>query len=489
MRGKVIYRGQVQLANGDRTLDIPLNDAPSGILHVTLFDDKREPRCERLVFIRSEDQLRIAVLKHKSEFNPREKVDITLMVMDQQDNPVEGNFSLAVSDRDLVNNAADFQSGIITNLLLSSDLAGRVEKPEYYFDENNQDADEALDYLLMTQGWRRFVWNDVLNENRLEIQHPIQKNLSVHGKITKELFDRPLKDLPVTLTVLSEFNDVFVTRTNNRGRYFFDLPDYEDTIQVEITARRKNGKKNLVIYIDDNNLPETELIYSSYSRDMIVRGTNRFKPPPEEVIDTMQEVTEGIYHSADFVLEVTDEMRTYGSVLEMIQGRIPGVMVTGNSVLIRGPSTFLGSNEPLYLIDNIPVDVSAVQSMSPMDVERIEVLKGPSAAIYGVRGANGVIAIFTRRGRYMIKGILKFEMLGYHKPREFYSPKYGTQFDDLVEDYRTTLYWDPDIRTDTTGFAQISFYCSDISSTFHLTVEGISTEGKIGSNEKIIQVQ
>ncbi|KPL13082.1 MAG: hypothetical protein AMS26_15600 [Bacteroides sp. SM23_62] len=489
IRGKVIHMGQARLANGAKTLDIPLNNVPSGILHITLFDDQREPRCERLVFIRSEDLLRIAVLKQKSEFKTREKVDITLMVMDQHDKPVAGSFSLAVSDRDLVNNAADFQSGIITDLLLSSDLAGRIEKPEYYFDENNQDADKALDNLLLTQGWRRFVWNDVMNENNLEINYPIQKGLSVHGRITKELFDRPLKDLPVTLNVLSEFNDIFVTRTNNRGRYSFDLPDYEDTIQVEITARRKNGKKNLVIYIDDNDLPETEQIFSSYSRDMIVRGTNRFKPVPEEEIDTMQVVTKGIYHTADYVLEVTDEMRTYSTVLDMIQGRIPGVMVSGNSVLIRGPSSLLGSNEPLYLIDNIPVDVSAVQSMNPMDVERIEVLKGPSAAIYGVRGANGVIAIFTIRGRFMIKGILKFDMLGYHRPREFYSPKYGTQFDDLVEDYRSTLYWDPNIRTDSTGLAQISFYCSDISSTFHIVVEGISTEGKIGSNEKIIQVQ
>ncbi len=489
MRGRLVHMEQVRLANGSTTLNIPLDDVPSGVLHITLFDEQREPRCERLVFVRSEDLLRIAVLKQKSEFKPREKVDISLMVMDQQDHPVAGNFSLAVSDRDLANNAADFQSGIVTSLLLSSDLLGRIEKPEYYFDENNQDADEALDCLLLTQGWRRFIWDDVINEHSLDIQYPIQKGLAINGRITKELFDRPLKDLPVTLTILSEFNDIFTTRTNNRGRYSFDLPDYEDTIQVEITARRKNGRKNLVIYVDDNDLPETEQIFSSYSRDMIVRGTNRFKPAPEEEIDTMQVVTKGIYHTADYVLEVTDEMRTYSSVLDMIQGRIPGVMVSGNSVLIRGPSSFYGSNEPLYLIDNIPVDVNAVQSMNPMDVERIEVLKGPSAAIYGVRGANGVIAIYTIRGRFMIKGILTFDMLGYHRPREFYSPKYGTPFDGLTEDYRSTLYWDPNIRTDSTGLAQISFYCSDISSTFHIVVEGISTEGKIGSNEKIIKVQ
>jgi TonB-dependent SusC/RagA subfamily outer membrane receptor len=489
MRGQLMYSEQVKLSNGEQTIEIPLDNVPSGILQITLFDDQREPRCERLVFIRSEDRLRIAVLKHKSVFEPRERVDISLLVMDQESNPVAGNFSLAVSDRDLPNNAADFQSGIIADLLLSSDLTGRVEKPEYYFDKNNEDADEALDYLMLTQGWRRFIWHEVLNETRLDIRHPIQKGLSVSGRITRELFDIPLKDLPVTLTVVSEFNDVFVTRTDNRGRYSFDLPDYEDTIQVEITARRKSGKKNLVIYLEDNDLPESEAIYSSYSRDMVVRGTNKFKPPPEEEIDTMQIVTEGIYRTPDYVLEVTDEMRTYNSVLEMIKGRIPGVMVTGNNVLIRGPSTFLGSNEPLFLVDNVPVDLTVIETMNPMDVERIEVLKGPSAAIYGVRGANGVIAIFTKRGRFMIKGILKFDMLGFHRPREFYSPKYGTRFDDLVEDNRTTLYWDPDIRTDSTGLAQVSFYCSDVKTTFHVVVEGISTEGKVGRNEKTIEVR
>ena len=164
-------------------------------------------------------------------------------------------------------------------------------------------------------------------------------------------------------------------------------------------------------------------------------------------------------------------------------------MVSGNSVVIRGPSTFLASTEPLFLVDNVPVDISVVQTMNPQDVERIEVLKGPSAAIYGSRGSNGVIAIFTIRGRFMIKGVLNFDMLGFHRPREFYSPKYGTPFDDLVEDFRTTLYWNPTIKTDSSGLAQISFYCSDVTTSFHVVVEGISTDGRIGSNEKIIRVR
>jgi TonB-dependent SusC/RagA subfamily outer membrane receptor len=216
---------------------------------------------------------------------------------------------------------------------------------------------------------------------------------------------------------------------------------------------------------------------------MAIRGTNVLKPVEEVAEDTMSPKLTGI-HTPDYVLYVDDNMRAQGSVLEMMQGRIPGVVVSGNSVLIRGPSSFIQSNEPLYLIDNIPTDVSAVQSINPNDVERIEVLKGPSAAIYGVRGANGVIAVYTLRGSYMIKGVLKFDMLGYHRAAEFYSPKYGTEFDDMVIDTRSSLYWDPEVRTDGTGTARIRFYNSDRLSRFYVVAQGVSADGQIGQAER-----
>ena len=489
IRGILIHASEYPVSSGETYIDIPLEDTPGGIMHITLFDSKREPRCERLIYVHPDDILNILVEKEKDEYGIREEVKLFLTVRDAEGNPVEGNFSLAVSDRDLENYAGDFQAGMVPSLLLTSDLNGRIEEPDFYFESGDARTREALDLLLMTQGWRRFIWNDVINEERLRIDYPIQKGLTINGNITKELFDLPIKNLPVTLTVLSEFNDVFTSRTDNQGKYVFHLPDYEDTITVEITARRLSGRKNLVIYIDDNDLPGTEQFYSSYSRDMIVQGTNVFKPPQVIEEDTMQSSTKGIYHEPDFVLEVDDQMRTYNSVLEMIQGRVPGVQVTGNKVLIRGPTSFYGSNEPLFLIDNVPTDVNTVQSMNPMDVERIEFLKGPGAAIYGLRGANGVIAIFTRRGRFMIKGKLEFDMLGYHKAREFYSPRYGTGFDHLVPDYRSCLYWNPQVYTDKEGKTEISFYNSEKPGKYFIVIEGITAIGQIGSSERSYMVR
>jgi TonB-dependent SusC/RagA subfamily outer membrane receptor len=480
IRGNLMFTRELNIGDEPQTFQVHTADLPGGILHITLFDANRNPRCERLAFINSDDVIELAVRQQKQVYGKMEPVELELSAKDASGRPVAASFSLSVSDRDLENEASDFQSNIISNLMLTSDIRGRIEQPDFYFRDRNAETLEALDYLMLTQGWRRFNWDDIINGNALEINYPIQKGLVITGKITKQFLDLPLKNLPVTLTILSEFNDVFITRTDQDGRYKFELPDYEDTIQVEITARRLSGRKNLVIYLEDNDLEGADEIYSSYASEMVVKGTNVFKPMQEREVDTMQESLEGIYRTPDFVLEVDDNMRTYNSVFDMMQGRIPGVVVNGNSVQIRGPSTFYGSTEPLYLIDNVPTDAQAVAALNPNDVERIEVLKGPSAAIYGVRGANGVIAIFTRRGSYMIRGKLTFEMLGYHRPREFYSPKYGTEFDDLITDDRTGLYWNPNVRTDSTGKAMIRFYTSEVSSSFYVVAEGLTLEGKPG---------
>ncbi len=484
MRGELLFTSEVHLGNKEVILDIPTDDYPSGILHITLFDSNRQPRCERLAFIHSDDIINLSVRQEKQEYGKMEAVELTLVARDAIGQPVEGEFSVSVANRDQDNGAADFQSGIISSLLLSSDIAGRIEQPDYYFKNQNKETLLALDHLMLTQGWRRFSWDDIINENRREINYPIQKGLLVRGKITKNIFDIPLKNLPVTLTVLSEFNDIYTVRTDNRGNYEFELPDYEDTIQVEITAKRLNGKKNLVIYIEESDLERPEGIFSTYSSEMEILGTNTLKPIPEVEIDSMQPRTEGIYSSPDNVLYMDDNLRNYNSVFDIMQGRIPGVVVTGNSVQIRGASSFYGSTQPLYLIDNVPSDAQSVEALNPIDIERIEVLKGPSAAIYGVRGANGVIAIFTRRGIYMIRGRITFDMLGYHRPLEFYSPTYGTEFDDLVEDMRSCVYWNPSVKTDSNGKALIRFYNSEEASTYYVVAEGISPDGRLGQTER-----
>jgi TonB-dependent starch-binding outer membrane protein SusC len=86
---------------------------------------------------------------------------------------------------------------------------------------------------------------------------------------------------------------------------------------------------------------------------------------------------------------------SYTDIYDYIRGRVPGVIVKGTSIIIRGVTTLNASTDPLILVDG--VEMSDISSIPPENVESIEVLKdGASTALYGFRGANGVILITLR---------------------------------------------------------------------------------------------
>jgi len=87
---------------------------------------------------------------------------------------------------------------------------------------------------------------------------------------------------------------------------------------------------------------------------------------------------------------------SYSDIYDYIRGRVPGVEVRGTAITIRGRNSINSSTEPLILVDG--VEVRDLSHISPNMVESIEVLKdASSASIYGIRGANGVILITTRK--------------------------------------------------------------------------------------------
>lgn len=89
----------------------------------------------------------------------------------------------------------------------------------------------------------------------------------------------------------------------------------------------------------------------------------------------------------------------YSSMYELIQGRFTGVQISGGDIIIRGESSLLGSNAAMIVVDGMPTYSGILSSISPADVKNINVLKGSAAAIYGVRGAAGVVVIETKTGR------------------------------------------------------------------------------------------
>ena len=152
----------------------------------------------------------------------------------------------------------------------------------------------------------------------------------------------------------------------------------------------------------------------------------------------------------------------------------------------------MGNNLPLYLLDGLPVE--DFNDIAFVDIDFIDIIKGPRAAIYGSRAGNGIMAIYTKDGSeksntmegYKKRGIVSFEHPGY-QTKKFYEPLYKTQKKDGDKaDYRRTIYWNPTLKLNEQHKASISFYTSDVNSPYRIIIEGISLDGKIIKHETYI---
>jgi TonB-dependent SusC/RagA subfamily outer membrane receptor len=150
-----------------------------------------------------------------------------------------------------------------------------------------------------------------------------------------------------------------------------------------------------------------------------------------------------------------------------------------------------GGGTPLLLLDGMPTDLDMINSINPVEVETIEVLKGTSAAIYGIQGGNGVIAVYLKRGysgnSRDRRGIISAKIPGYYTARQFYAPKYNIRKEEHdLPDRRSTLYWNPMVKTDAAGKAMVSFYNADEVTSMRAIVSGVSDSGLLGSTTFLI---
>ncbi len=490
--GKLCFSTTLRFEKNELKIKIPQNLFPTGISQITLFDGYGKAQCERLVFINHHDFMNIDAKLNKNKFLRRQKVEINIHTQDKSGKPLSANLSVSVNLKQQVLKQNYHNTNIISSLLLTSDVRGTIEQPGYYFSDA-ADAPKNLDILLMTQAWRKFRWEEILSDTLSEPDFPLEHLISISGRLTKYVFDISAKYASIQLTFLNRYNDVYKTRADKKGRFSFNNLDYSDTLDVLLEFRSRYGKKNIMVHLDqDKDIGVNFNPYTGYFTDsLLVKHKIEYRPLPKEEEDPNVPKDFKLHGKADQVIYFNDAHYSgYTSVMEALRGKVPGLSIGQNGAMIRGPNSIMLSNDPLYLIDGVVTSFDAIQSVNVNDVDRVEILKGPSAAIYGSRGSNGVIAVYTKRGYFYKRGEFHFKMLGYHTPRTFYSPKYkaGQNYDK--PDNRIAVYWNPDVQTDALGNAKIEFYTSDTGGEFEIIIEGMSENGKIGTtilNYKVIK--
>ncbi|MDI1323759.1 MAG: TonB-dependent receptor plug domain-containing protein [Algoriphagus sp.] len=515
-RGIINYMIQGALANGVWGVRIPKENLISGINQITVFSGDGKPLLERLIFFQKDDRLKLD-LSQTGAISVREKLNLELK-SSLAGQAMPGSFSISIVDADQAGDE-NLAGDIFSSLLLTSDLHGSIYRPGHYFKDLEKSTHEALDLVMLTHGWRRFEWSQVLAGELPKVEHFIERGINIEGQVTdQEDTKKGLGGGKITALV-GEGVEIVSSEYGPNGRFIFRDMDYLDSAQVTITAEDIRLKNFINVDVESpkvvfNSLHGKYPNQISWPKGLIATYQERtFMQRLNEELDVMdlegvtveaqtiekeEEEIKKIYGAGDVTIDPEKIPASVGftNVFQLIQGRVSGVQVVVNglnaSVTIRGVGSLSSGTEPLYLLDNMPVDAGTLLQVNPRDVANVDVFKDPAkTAIFGAQGANGVIAVYTKTGAGVlvsVGGTLVTRYGGYSVPREFYQPKYDTKNTaTAATDKRATIYWNPLLKTDANGTVSLDYFNTDVAKRQLLILEGMDAEGRLGRLVRILE--
>jgi hypothetical protein len=231
-----------RMENGQAEFQLDENSMGEGISQFTLFNDKRQPVCERLFFKRPERRLMIEAVPDRAVYELRSKINIEVNSATEAGRQTGADLSMAVCKVDP--GAVVNEEDISNYLLLRSDLMGAIEAPQYYFSADGDSTGEAIDNLMLTQGWRRFKWDDVSSN-----QEPVFRFLpEINGHIINARLRSLQPGLPVQgvkayLTVPGTRTQFQTATSNEKGLLKFEMKNFysEGDIVVQTNSNTSNA--------------------------------------------------------------------------------------------------------------------------------------------------------------------------------------------------------------------------------------------------------
>lgn len=343
-----------------------------------------------------------------------------------------------------------------------------------------------------------------------DFKHLAETGLTISGKVLDK------NDKPTLANLVFYFGKSQYTvtaQTDVEGKFSVSGIQLTDTTDVSYQITDMKGKLLEKVLFDNEvfpNIKPTTLkptfeIKDLQSSVLVEKDIDLGKESImlEEVSVTTkrtekQVVSKPIYGNPDFTVYAKDlgggAAAGMNPVLAL-QGRVPGMQVTyaDGRIKVRmrgGQNSIEGASEPLYLIDGFPVeDVNSLMNISADNIDRIEVMK-TARAIFGSRGANGVIAIYTKssvskpseaNNRGLKSSAKQLTMIGFQETKPFFSPNYGTAQgrESTKLDVRTTIFWQPKLNSNS-----FSFYAADNAAVYRILVKN-GTE----STETFVEVR
>lgn len=501
---KIAQRAPV--VNNTATFIIDKSVLNEGISQLTIFDGDKHPVGERLYFKRPAKNLLIEASSDQQNYGNRKKVNISLAAKDQLGKLLNANLSVSVYHLDAYQTLE--QGDIASYFWLSSDLRGHIESPEYYLKNNTAEAAEAADNLMLTQGWRRFQWNEVLkNKPALFGFLPEYNGHMVTGKIINTTTNEPALDVITYFSVPGKRVQLFTAKSDSLGHILFNTKDLYGPEEIVVQA---DSHRDTTYHIDIQNpfseqfsklpLPPFELTSDMQRplerQNIAMQVQNIYAGSKTRQFYEPHVDSTGFYGKPDKVYRLDDYTR-FTTMEEVLREYIREVNVFHPhktfQIRVIDDKGFLDS-DPLVLLDGIPIfDMNKVMAIDPLKIKRLDVIK--DRYFWGPSDAEGILSYASYKsdlaGVEIDPHAVVMDYEGMQLQRVFYSPVYDTdaQVASHMPDFRNLLYWGPTIKTNISGESQVTFYTSDEEGKYVVVIQGITADGESGSQSFTFDVK
>jgi len=497
-------RGMIKIINefglsDSLTLSLDKNMIDDGVSHMTIMDSQFRPLVERLIFKKPTNKITTKTTLNKTKYNQRESIRLLIDTHNLQDNEKIGNLSVSVS---LANqHDQNWKSGINSYLHLVSDLPQLLD---HSININSSELD--LDYLMLTNGWSRFNWKDILIEDK---PRKIEYIPEIYSPILSgELLKNPEESLPSSIQVnfggkSSIMNSIDLDSSNKFAlevpfriqtqNVFFSLDSELNDHRIKVNSQFGFKKSNFTFspmplgmfskkYFDElsKNIQLSQ-VYKEFSH------INGFEPMSNEKMVNFYGVPDLTYHLDDYTrFETTKDLFIEFIRTVVIRKR------QDESELYLFENGYPKSEPLLALINGIPVDnFEYLLGYNPLQIEKIDVVKDDY--YIGSRRYMGIMNFIKYEQGFkedeIPQNIITKVYHGLQVPREFNNLDYNKEYSSLkrIPDYRNTLYWNSSVPIQDNEIGSIELFSSDVSGTYHVTVNGLTSLGNvIQINETII---
>ena len=405
MHQQLLYRAKANLANTQVTSGaIPVEMLPTGIVQLTVFSEDEKPLAERIVFVNQQEHYFITDINAPlKKLDKRQKNVIQIDVPDT----IACNLSVSVTDADL-HVLQKGEDDIFSHILLTSDIKGYVHQPGYYFSSDADSVADHLDLVMMTNGWRRFKWSDVLAGRFPVIHEKPEGYLAIQGKVTG-----------LNKAAIGSREVTGILQTKDGGKQFLSIPVggdgslYVPDILFFDTARlfyQLNNDKDKVLSsratFDFKSTLLTQPLKLPPDRDWIARlakdsfSSIKNRAIAQKLLDDDKRVqtlatvevraqqrskqqkmdaeyTSGLFSGGDAMTFITEDdpfANASMSVFNYLQSKVAGLQITTGA---GTPTLSWRGGAPALYLDQMQMDAASLQGIPMTDVAMVKVFRPP----------------------------------------------------------------------------------------------------------------